>query len=273
MRSCVATCLLAFLSTTALADEPVKPQRVLLLAQSPDGHPASTHEYVAGLKILHHLLARQPGLDVRLVNADAPWTDGPELLDSADAAVLFLSEGAKWVSADEQRLAAFRRLAERQGGLACFHWAMGTKAAEPIANFTALFGGCHGGPDRKYKFLETTLRPTATEHPITSGVQSLTVLEEFYYALKWTDAQPAPQPLMEAVIDDVAYPVAWAWSRPAGGRSFGFSGLHYHANWRRAEYRRLALQGVLWTLGREISREKLPAIDVPEELLPPEDTK
>ena len=32
------------------------------------------------------------------------------------------------------------------------------------------------------------------------------------------------------------------------GRSFGFTGLHYHKNWSREDYRRLLTQGVLWTL-------------------------
>ena len=35
---------------------------------------------------------------------------------------------------------------------------MGTQEAEPIEAFVDLFGACHGGPDRKYKVLETTSR-------------------------------------------------------------------------------------------------------------------
>jgi hypothetical protein len=42
--------------------------------------------------------------------------------------------------------------------------------------------------------------------------------------------------------------VAWAWQRPDGGRSFGFTGLHFHDNWQLSEYRRLVVQGVLWSL-------------------------
>jgi hypothetical protein len=42
--------------------------------------------------------------------------------------------------------------------------------------------------------------------------------------------------------------VAWAWERPDGGRSFGFSGLHYHDNWKLPEYRRLVVQGILWSM-------------------------
>jgi len=234
-------------------DALAKPQRLLLLYQKPDGHPPTTHEYLQGLTRLQTLLRETPKLDVRLVPADEPWTDGPELLDGADGCVLFLSEGAKWVSADPARLAALQRFAERRGGLVCLHWGMGTKSAEPIAAYVKLFGGCHGGPDRKYKVAEMELRQTSSPHPITRGVTAVTVNEEFYYALKWAD--PKPTPLMEAVIEGEAYAVSWAWNRPDGGRSFGFSGLHFHANWDRPEYRRLVTQGVLWTLGREIPAE------------------
>jgi hypothetical protein len=49
-------------------------------------------------------------------------------------------------------------------------------------------------------------------------------------------------------IDDSDETVAWSWERPDGGRSFGFSGLHFHENWRLIEYRRLVAQAILWTL-------------------------
>lgn len=259
------------------ADDPPRRQQVLLLAQRPDGHPPGTHEYIASLRIMDLLLRRQPRIETRMVIADSPWTDGPALLDRTDAAVLFLAEGAKWLSADPERLAAFQRLAQRQGGLTCLHWAMGTKDPESIPNFTALFGGCHGGPDRKYQWLETELRPVAPLHPVTTGIGPITVRDEFYYGLKWPVAQPLPsnrdtsslpQPLMEALIDDLPQIVAWAWHRPDGGRSFGFSGLHDHGNWSLPEYRRLVLQGVLWTLGREIPSSPLLSIELPNSLLP-----
>jgi hypothetical protein len=73
-------------------------------------------------------------------------------------------------------------------------------------------------------------------------------------------------PILQADIDGAKHTVSWAWQRPDGGRSFGFSGLHFHDNWQKPEYRRLVTQAVLWTLD-------LPApeggvnVDVPQELL------
>ena len=139
---------------TSPAAEPQQRARVLLIGQGPDGHPFLTHEYRAAASILANLLKRHPGVQPIVTIADDDWTDGPELLDSADAAVVFVSEGAKWLQASKPRLAAFQALASRGGGLICLHWGMGTKDAENIAEWVKLFGGCHGGPDRRYKVVD-----------------------------------------------------------------------------------------------------------------------
>lgn len=247
----LAACLIlpAFPAGVHSGEAPLR--RVLLIGQGPDNHPWSTHEYMAGVELLARGLQQQDGLQVIVTRADEPWADGPELLDNADAAVVFVSQGAQWLQNDPQRLAAFRRLAGRKGGLAVLHWGMGTREAEPVADFVALFGACHGGPDRRYKVLETTLRPASAGHPVLSGLEPFAIHDEFYYTLKQT-SEPGLLPLLAAEIDDAPHMVAWGWERPDGGRSFGFSGLHFHRNWERDEYRRLVLQGVLWTLGRPI---------------------
>jgi predicted neuraminidase/type 1 glutamine amidotransferase len=232
-------------------------KKLLLLAQGPDGHPATTHEYVAGQQIVAKMLRGVPGLESEIVHADGAWPEGPDLLKQADGAVLFVSEGAKWVSADERRYQAFVQLAERGGGLSVLHWGMGTKAAEPIEQFQKLFGGCHGGPDRKYKVDEMAVSP-ASDHPITAGLKTFSVREEFYYQLKFPKGITF-QPLFHAVIDGENYPVAWAWPRPDGGRSFGFSGLHFHENWRRPEYRQLVSRGILWSLKLDPPANGFPA--------------
>src|SRR5207237_3516525 len=105
-----------------------------------------------------------------LVCADDPWKDGPDLLAKADGVVLFVSEGAKWVNANQRRLEAFQMCAKRKAGLAVLHWGMGTKDAKNIQPFVDLFGGCHGGPDRKYKVIDTNVKVAATKHPILNGM-------------------------------------------------------------------------------------------------------
>jgi type 1 glutamine amidotransferase len=230
------------------------PKRLLLLHQGPDGHPPKTHEYLAGQQILKEMLDGFKELAVTLVNADEPWREGPELLPKADGAVLSLSEGAKWLHQDPKRLAAFEDLARRKGGLVVLHWAMGTKDAKNIDGFVRLFGACHGGPDRKYKVLASKATLPEPEHPVVRGLKPFAVRDEFYYHLKQVKALAAITPLLKVDIDGAAETVAWAFARPDGGRSIGFSGLHFHENWNMPEYRRLILQGVLWSLGVETGK-------------------
>jgi type 1 glutamine amidotransferase len=250
--------LAALLSLSLLTpSQDAAPKRLLLVGQGPDGHPAGSHEYDAGLKVLQKCLARVPGLKVTVARGDEPWRDGPELLDGADGVVLYLAEGAKWMQRDPRRLAALNKLAARGGGVVVLHWAMGTKDAKYIDGCLKLLGGCHGGPDRKYKVLQAKAEVADPEHPIAAGLKGFVVRDEFYYRLKFAKPQGSVRPVLRVPIDGSAETVAWSWERPGGGRSFGFSGLHFHDNWRLPEYRRLVTQGILWTLRLPIPRAGL----------------
>ena len=254
-------------SLISLADDaPVRitvPKRVLLLGQRPDTHPKTTHEYMAGIRLIARFLNDFGKYQVIIQQADDPWSDGKELLDRADAVVLFLTEGAKWVSEDKERFAAFQRLAKRGGGLSALHWGLGTRESQPVADFVSLFGGCHGGPDRKYKVDDFRLSPSSTPHPINSGIQPFKVHDELYYALKFPVRRQGHTLLINAHVAEADHAVAWAWQREDNGRSFGFTGLHFHKNWERIEYRRLVVQGILWTLNESIPTEGL-ALDLTE---------
>ncbi|MBS0260982.1 MAG: ThuA domain-containing protein [Planctomycetes bacterium] len=230
---------------------------ILLLGQGPDGHPLATHEYFAGLRILKKCLDRVDGVHAEIVSADEPFQQGPELLDKAHGAVLFLSEGAKWLQHDAARLEAFQRLAARGGALSGLHWGIGCRDAQPIDKYVALFGACHGGPDRKFAVVTTRTELATPDHPILTGVSSVSLEDEFYYRLKLSKSNSAITPLLRVGIEGEAHMVSWAWDRPDGGRSFGFTGLHFHRNWSEPSYRRLVAQGVLWTLKLPIPTEGL----------------
>jgi hypothetical protein len=240
-----------------------EPKRLLLLSQKPDGHPPATHEYAPGQQLLARLLAGVEGLKAEVAPADEPWEGGPALLAKADGVVLFASEGAKWVSADPRRLEAFSQLAARGGGLTVLHWGMGTREAAPIDNFLRLFGGCHGGPDRKYRvFDKIAVHLTAPKHPVLTGIADFELQEEFYFKLKFAAGEPAVQPMWQIEVDGKPETVAWSWERSDGGRSCGMSGLHFHSNWRREEYRRFVAQAALWSLKLPIPEKGL-AVDLP----------
>ena len=46
--------------------------------------------------------------------------------------------------------------------------------------------------------------------------------------------------------------VAWAATRPDGGRGFGFTGGHIHWNWGDPNFRKLVLNAIAWCAQAEI---------------------
>ncbi|MFV1968573.1 MAG: ThuA domain-containing protein [Pirellulaceae bacterium] len=244
-----------------------QPKNVLLLGQKRD-HPPGSHEYVPGLHLLAKALAGYPGMKLTVVAADEPWKEGPERLDKADAVVLYLGQGGRWAENDPAREAALAELAARGAGIVALHWAIGSKDARFVPGHRARIGAVHGGPDRKYIFTEKPYRVEVLPHAITTGIDDFELQDEYYYRLKRSE-QGTVTPLLLVPIEGSAEMVAWAFERPDGGRSFGFSGMHFHDSWKQLECRRMIAQGLLWTLKMPIPSEGLP-VDVPDEayLLP-----
>ena len=254
----LTTALLSGLCAFTLAfGGETKAQRLLLIGQGPDGHPPASHEFMAGVRVMQKLLAPVAGLETVVVKADEPWTEGPGLIDKADGVVLFVTQGAQWMQIEPRRYEAFQRFVKRQGALTALHWSVGAKDAKYIQGQLDLLGGTRGGPQRKYKILEADLKIADRRHPITFGIADFRINDEFYYRLDFVKPEGSIHPLLPARIYDHEETVGWSWERPDGGRSFGFTGIHFHSNWQRPEYRRLAVQGILWTLKLPIPNEGL----------------
>jgi hypothetical protein len=238
------------------------PKRLLLVGQGPDGHPAGSHEFMAGVAEVETLLKPFAAeIQTTISKADEPWPEGPELLDKADGVLLLVTQGARWMQTDANRFAALKRLAARKGAIIALHWSIGAHDEQYIQGQLALLGGTRGGPQRKYKVIENDVQLAETPHPILRGLASFRIKDEFYYRLDLVPASPAFHPLLKTNLDGNDETICWAWERPDGGRSFVYVGLHFHANWQRPEYRRLVAQGVLWCLDIAIPADGVKKIE------------
>jgi type 1 glutamine amidotransferase len=256
-------CLLAIAVLAFPAQADAK-KKVLLIGQPPDGlHAVGTHEYDPGIRIFARLLKDLPGLDLTVVKAEGAWKDGPELIDRADAVVLFVAEGGVWLQNDPKRYEAVSKLLKRGGGLVAIHWSCGARPNDKVADTIKIFGACHGGDDRKFKVVEVVAE--VPEHPANTGIKDFKIKDEFYYKLKFASPDTGIKPVLRVPIDGVKETVAWSWERPEGGRVVGFTALHFHENWRVPEYRRLLAQGVLWSLKLPIPEKGVSAGEVKEE--------
>lgn len=241
---------LAFALLCAVATlKAAEPKHLLLIGQSPDGHPPGTHEFMLGVQFIEKLLGPFKGeIETTTVKADEPWPEGPALIDKADGIVLMVTQGARWMQTDPQRYAALQRFCARKGGLVALHWSIGATDAQFISGQLALLGGTRGGPQRKYTVCESDVHLVEPAHAVLAGMKDFRINDEWYYRLDLHSPGPDFHPLFSVHLDDKDETVCWAWDRPDGGRSFGFVGLHIHKNWERIEYRRLVSQAILWSL-------------------------
>jgi hypothetical protein len=254
---------LAFITLLSITAFAADTKKLLVVGQGPDGHPPTTHEFMPGAKVLAELLKPFDSIKTTVVDASEPWMGGEKLIDEADGLAMFISEGSMWMQKDEARYAAIKRLAARGGAIIAIHWSVGAKDAQYIPGQLELLGATRGGEQRKYTKIGVDLKKADPVHPILRGIPDMKVFDEFYYAL---DQRPDIHPLITANIEGKDETAVWTLERKDGGRSYGFVMLHYHSNWQREDYRRMVVQGVLWSMKQDIPDSGV-KVDIDSKLL------
>ena len=106
------------------------------------------------------------------------------------------------------------------------------------------------------------------KHPITRGVKPFTIRDEWYYNMRWVDDMKGVTPILQALPPDntrstrrhegAARARSRRWPGPSsgkdGGRSFGFTGGHFHRNWADEDFRRLVVNAILWCAKVDVPR-------------------
>ena len=106
-------------------------------------------------------------------------------------------------------------------------------------------------------------------HPVCNGWVPYPLHDEIYLNLKY---HPATKPLVKVTIGGKDQTVAWVLERkgPNGGRSFGTTLGHFHDNFRIEAFRRMFVNGILWSAGLEVPKDGAKVSATKEELtLPP----
>jgi hypothetical protein len=256
-------------SLTAVASAADK--KVLLIAGTVS-HGPGAHEHNAGVLLLQKCLAGVPGLKTEVsLNG---WPKDPAALNGVDAVIMYCDGGVKHLALAENRLGVLSALARRGVGIGCVHYAVEPTKEKGQTEFLQWIGGAFEidwsvNPhwDAHFKSLPT--------HPITRGVQPFTIRDEWYFNMRFVDGRKGVSPILVAVPDasTTSRPngahsgnpavrasvakgepqvVSWAYERPDGGRGFGFTGAHFHANWANNDFRRTVLNAILWLAKMEV---------------------
>ena len=257
-------------------------KRIVLIAGRPS-HPPGMHEFRAGCLLFEKALASVPGISVQVYDGgwpsktvDGQRVDDNSALDNADA-VLIYSDGGKGNPAIQgDRMKVIDALAARGAGLAFGHYGVEVPAGVPGDAMHRWIGGYYEtlfsvNPMWKPEFTNLP------KHAVTRGVGPFATHDEWYFNMRWTADPAAKSRIMPILVatpsDEVrkgpyvspkgpydhiiadsgrAETMMWLYERPDGGRSFGFTGGHTHANWGDPNQRRIVLNALLWIAKVEV---------------------
>ena len=215
------------------------------------------------------------------------WPKDESVFDKADAVLIYADGGSRHPAIQAERLALIDRLVEKGVGIGCAHYGVEVPKGDPGEALHRWIGGYYEhlyscNPMWTPEFL------TFPDHPVANGVQPFKALDEWYFNMRWTEGMKGVTPILVAKpSDDVrdgpyVYPkgpyphiagakgrdetMMWVLERENGGRGFGFTGGHKHANWGNENYRKVVLNGLLWIAKAEVPEDGAPSTVTDDEL-------
>ncbi|MEW5979970.1 MAG: family 16 glycoside hydrolase [Acidobacteriota bacterium] len=245
-------------------------KRIVMVAGTPS-HGPGAHEFNAGVILLKKCLDGVNGLQaVRYLNG---WPRDPSAFDQADSILLFMDGGSNHPVVQQDRLQTVGQLMKKGVGLACVHYAVEVPKENGGPEFLKWIGGYYETRFSTNPHWEAEIK-NLPNHPITRGVKPFTLLDEWYYNMRFRPGMKGVTAILKAKPSDETrqgktssprgpYPhivadsgrdevLSWAVERPDGGRGFGFTGAHFHQNWGDQNFRKLVLNALLWTARKEV---------------------
>jgi hypothetical protein len=259
-------------------------RKIVLVAGHPS-HGPGEHEFNAGVQLLNKYLQGKPNiLTAVYLNG---WPNDPTALDNADAVLLYMDGGAGHPAIKENHLDLLNSLARKGVGIGCAHFAVEVPPGVAGRAFQELIGGYYEHQYSVNPMWEPEYKSFPT-HPVTRGVKPFSVLDEWYFNMRWGQDMKGITPILVAKPSDkvrggpYVYPpgpydhikaasgrdetMMWVFDRPDGGRSFGFTGGHRHQNWGNDNFRKVVLNALLWIAKVEVPADGVESTVTPEDL-------
>lgn len=222
------------------------------------GHGPGQHEFFAGNALLAKLLCRVPGVTPVLVRDS--WPRNPAVFAGAAAIVMYLDGGDNHPLVDANKRALVGPEIAAGAGFVNLHYAV--EYPNSIAPTILPWIGGRYDTNVSHNPYWTPSFDGLPSHAITRGVGSLVTEDEWYYDLTFAASGVTPLAIGRGANNPApstgsAQTLAWAYNRPDGGRSFGFTGGHFLGNWCEGKahdeaQRRLVINAILWSAGLEV---------------------
>lgn len=252
-------------------------KKILLIAGKPS-HGPGDHEFRAGCLLLQKCLQSVPGTVTEV--ASNGWPTAQSSFDGVAAVLVYADGGGNHPAIQEERLKFLEGLASRGVGLGFAHYGVEVPKGAPGQAFQHWIGGyyedqfsCNPMWTPEYK--------TFPDHPVTRGVQPFSVLDEWYFNMRFRPDMEGVTPILVAAVPDkvrdgpYVYPkgpyphiqankgrdevMMWVRQRPEGGRGFGFTGGHRHVNWGNENFRKVVLNALLWVAKFDVPKDGVAA--------------
>jgi hypothetical protein len=248
-------------------------ERKLLIIAGRPSHPPGMHEFRAGTLLLQKCLAGAPGLTTLV--ASNGWPTDAKVFEGVSAVVIYADGGGGHPAIQGDHLGALQGLLDKGIGFGVMHYACEIPKDKGGQEFLDWVGGYYEDKWSCNPMWEPQFTSFVT-HPATRGVKPFTIKDEWYFNIRFREnlagitgllvAKPSdkvrngpyvwpagPYPHVQAASgrDEM---MMWAVERPNGGRSFGFTGGHFHNNWGEPNFRKVVLNAMLW-----ISKSDVPA--------------
>jgi len=241
------------------------PAKIVLVAGLPS-HAPGDHEFNAGLMLMEKWL-RQNGVEPVLIQGG--WPQDESVFDGARSLVFYLNGGNGHPMIRPERLERIGRLMKQGVGLACLHYAVEVPADRGGPELLEWIGGYYERPYSQNPINEVGVTQAAPGHAISRGWKSFAGRDEWYYKMRFRPDDRRVTPILTTMLPADApnrETIAWAVERADGGRGFGFTGGHFHANWGMEDFRRMVVNAILWTAKIEAPAGGARCDVTPEEL-------
>lgn len=253
-------------------------QKKIVLIAGPVSHPSGQHEFNAGSILLARALNEQSGLPVKVHVVHNGWPQDESVFENVDAVVIYADGNDRHpTKGNEDKMDA---MIDRGVGLMCMHYAVEVPAGPRGNHFTKWIGGHYEGGFSCNPHWTAILDP-ASDHPIASGVPTFRANDEWYYNIRFPKQKSAVDLLTAVPTRDrinryihwtpagqkalgTQQTLMWAVEREDGGRGVGFTGGHWHRNWAVGDFRKLVLNGMIWTAGMEVPEGGVKSLPITE---------
>ncbi len=213
---------------------------VLLIAGKPS-HGQGEHEFPSSCDILAKSL-NDSGLNVKAKVKYQAWPSADELA-AVDSVVIYCDGNEDHLLIGNE--GALLALSNRGVGLVFLHYALDGMPGLLDETLLKVVGGYYVD-EVSQNPLWTMKEPIIASHSVTHGVQPYELKDEWYYNLQFADVNPVFQAIPPQ--EEKVHTLAWTY----GDNVFGFTGGHFHSSWGQPDFRKMVLNGIVWSAGLEV---------------------